>query len=212
MFYNIIMEQILAFKTIEKEVIVEQEINKSKFISYLCPVQSEDEAKEYLKQIKKMHPKATHHCSAYRVGEIERSNDDGEPASSAGLPMLQVLKGHDLDNVIAVVVRYYGGVKLGVGGLIRAYGGSVTLAIESSVILVPQWMHTVQLIFPYEYINTIETHCEGLAEIVNRQYDSNVYYTVKTQNPEQLEELNDLTRGTINMVELEKEIDYVKED
>ncbi|NLW15317.1 MAG: YigZ family protein, partial [Erysipelothrix sp.] len=131
-------ESLLKFKTIEEEVIVEQEINKSKFITYLSPISSEDEAKEYLRAIKKDHPKAAHHCSAYVVGEIERSNDDGEPASSAGLPMLQVLRGNELHNVIAVVVRYFGGIKLGVGGLIRAYGSSVTQSIEASQILNPK--------------------------------------------------------------------------
>ena len=191
------MDEKLKYKTIKDEVIVEQEINKSKFISYLCPVQTEEEAKEYLKSIKKLHPKATHHCSAYVVDDIERSNDDGEPASSAGLPMLQVLRGNDLNFVIAVVVRYYGGVKLGVGGLIRAY------------ILVPKWLYTLSLTFPYEYINAVETHCGDVAEIIDRQYEASAIYFVKTENPTSLSELNDLTRGTIVMEDIKREIDYI---
>ena len=203
------MDEKLKYKTIKDEVIVEQEINKSKFISYLCPVQTEEEAKEYLKSIKKLHPKATHHCSAYVVDDIERSNDDGEPASSAGLPMLQVLRGNDLNFVIAVVVRYYGGVKLGVGGLIRAYGGGVSYAIEHANILVPKWLYTLSLTFPYEYINAVETHCGDVAEIIDRQYEASAIYFVKTENPTSLSELNDLTRGTIVMEDVKREIDYI---
>ena len=203
------MKDILNYKTIKESVIVEQEINKSKFISYLEPVETEDEAKAFLKEVKKEHPKATHHCSAYVVGEIERSNDDGEPASSAGLPMLQVLRGNDLKNVIAVVVRYYGGIKLGVGGLIRAYGGGVSYALEHAHILAPKWVYELDLTFPYEYINAVETHCTDVAEIIDRKYDANVTYTVTLENPEALDELHDLTRGTVKIVQNKREIQYI---
>ena len=160
MLYNVYMTKILL-NTIESDVLVEQEITKSKFLTYLSPIDSEDEAKEILKAIKKEHPKAAHHCSAYVVGEIERSNDDGEPSSSAGLPMLQVLRGNNLTGVIAVVVRYFGGIKLGVGGLIRAYGSSVTQAIEASTILYPSDVYTMTLNFPYEFTNEVEMHKEN---------------------------------------------------
>lgn len=206
------METNLLHKTIQDEIITEQEISKSKFLTYLAPVEDEEAAKEYLRHIKKIHPKATHHCSAYVVGEIERSNDDGEPASSAGLPMLQVLRGHDLQNVIAVVVRYYGGTKLGVGGLIRAYGSSVTLGIEEAKILVPKLVHTVMISFPYEHINAVETLCEGVAEIVERDYDAQVHYTVKVENLESLDDLNDFTQGTGILEVLEKEVEYIPDE
>lgn len=205
------MEKEYTHKTIEAEILTEQDINKSKFLTYLAPVEDEEAAKEYLRSIKKMHPKATHHCSAYVVGEIERSNDDGEPASSAGLPMLQVLRGHQLQNVIAVVVRYFGGIKLGVGGLIRAYGSSVTQAIESAVILVPKEVHTMVISFPYEHINAIENLCEGVAEIIDRNYDTLVEYTIRIENPDALEDLNDVSKGTANLVPIEKAIEYIRE-
>lgn len=209
LFYNKDMKDLLNYKTIKEAVVVEQEINKSKFISYLEPVKTEDEAKAFLKDVKKQHPKATHHCSAYVVGEIERSNDDGEPASSAGLPMLQVLRGNDLQNVIAVVVRYYGGIKLGVGGLIRAYGGGVSFALEHAQILTPKWVYEMDLTFPYEYINAVETHCTEIAEIIDRKYDANVTYTVTLEDPKALDELNDLTRGTVEMNQNSREIQYI---
>lgn len=145
------------------------------------------------------------------MGEIERSNDDGEPASSAGLPMLQVLRGNELHNVIAVVVRYFGGIKLGVGGLIRAYGSSVTQSIEASQILNPKLMYTLDLEFPYEYINAVETLCTDVSEIVDRTYDANVIYTVKIENPEDLADLNDFTKGTAKVTEVLKDIEYVRD-
>ena len=196
-------------KTIQNEVLAQQEISKSKFLSYLAPVQSEEEAKEYLRRIKKEHPKATHHCSAYIVGEIERSNDDGEPASSAGLPMLQVLRGNELNNVIAVVVRYYGGTKLGVGGLIRAYGSSVTLAIEESVILLPEWVHTVTISFPYDMINAIETLASPVSEIIDRDYGDQVTYVLEIKNLEDLNDLSDVSKGTATLEVIDKQISYI---
>ena len=196
-------------KTIQNEVLAQQEISKSKFLSYLAPVQSEEEAKEYLRKIKKEHPKATHHCSAYIVGEIERSNDDGEPASSAGLPMLQVLRGNDLNNIIAVVVRYYGGTKLGVGGLIRAYGSSVTLAIDESVILLPEWVHTVKISFPYDMINAIETLASPVSEIIDRDYGDLVTYLLEIKNLEDLNDLSDVSKGTATLEIIDKQISYI---
>ncbi len=201
----------LNHRTIDKEVLTEQEIIKSKFLTYLAPVQNEESAKEFLRDIKKMHPKANHHCSAYIVGTIERSNDDGEPASSAGLPMLQVLRGHNLNNVIAVVVRYFGGTKLGVGGLIRAYGSSVTQAIEEATILTPKEVNTMLITFPYEHINAVELLCEGVAEILDRNYDALVEYTILIENPEDLSDLSDVTKGTGQLNLLEKSIEYIKE-
>ena len=209
--YNEGMKNI-DYRTIEYEVVVEQTINKSKFISYLAPVKTEDEAKEYLLSVKKEHHKATHHCSAYICDDIERSNDDGEPASSAGMPMLQVLRGNDMNYVIAVVVRYFGGVELGVGGLIRAYGSSVTLAIDEAEILKPTLVYDYDLVFPYEYINDVEVFIEDFAEVTNRDYTDRVKYTIFTVNEHKLETLTDITRGEIKFKKLGTRTEYVKED
>lgn len=200
----------LDYKIIEKEVIAEQIINKSKFISYLVPIQSEEEGKEVLRMIKKEHSKATHHCSALRVGEIERSNDDGEPASSAGLPMLQVLRGNKIQNVIAVVVRYFGGVELGVGGLIRAYGSSVTLAIEEAVCLSPQRVYQYRISFPYDTINEIETVLSGKSEIVDRNYDDLVHYDVLVNDPEALSSIQDVSRGQGVVTLMDETIEFFR--
>lgn len=183
--------------TIKDEVVTQQEIKKSKFITYLMPVETEDEAKDYLKLIKKMHPKATHHCSAYIVKGIERSNDDGEPASSAGLPMLEVLRGNRMEGVIAVVVRYFGGTELGVGGLIRAYGSSVTLGIQEAEILRPQIIYIYVLKFDYQYTNDVENFLAPIGTVENREYTDRAEYTVYLRDESTIKELEDITRGTI---------------
>ncbi len=197
------------YYTIQKPVVVEQEIKKSKFITYLEPVKTEDEAKEFIQAIKKEHFKATHHCSAYVIDQIERSNDDGEPASSAGLPMLQTLKGSSMNYVIAVVVRYYGGVKLGVGGLIRAYGSSVSQALEAAQLYEPLKVHRYAITFPYPSINDIEVHFEEEAEVLDREYGENVTYTIRLTDEALLDDLEDLTRGDVKIEKLGEAIEHV---
>ncbi|OLS04597.1 ABC transporter [Staphylococcus epidermidis] len=114
--------------TIKEEHTIENTINKSLFISHIKPVASEDEAKAFINEIKAQHKDATHNCSAYTIGpemNIQKANDDGEPSGTAGVPMLEILKKLDLHDVCVVVTRYFGGIKLGGGGLIRAYSGAV---------------------------------------------------------------------------------------
>lgn len=121
------------FKTIKADGIVEEEVKKSRFICHLKRVKTEEEARSFVASIKKQHYKATHNCSSFIIGEnadIKRSSDDGEPSGTAGIPMLTVLENNDLTNVAAVVTRYFGGVKLGAGGLIRAYTESVAKAVR----------------------------------------------------------------------------------
>ena len=120
------------YRTIKEDNQHEVEIKKSRFICFLKRIETEEEAKAFIQQIKKEHWKANHNCSAFVLGdhhEIQRSSDDGEPSGTAGVPMLEVMKKNDLINVCAVVTRYFGGTKLGAGGLIRAYSGSVAQAI-----------------------------------------------------------------------------------
>lgn len=123
----------MEFRTIKEDGQVQEEIKKSRFICHIKQVTTEDEARNFIQAVKKEHYKATHNCSAFILGErseMKRSSDDGEPSGTAGVPMLGVLENHQLTNVCAVVTRYFGGIKLGAGGLIRAYAGSVALAIK----------------------------------------------------------------------------------
>ena len=200
------------YQTIAEPILVEQHIKKSKFLTYLAPVKTEDEAKDFLASIKKEHHKATHHCSAYICDEIERSNDDGEPASSAGLPMLQTLQGSNMNYIIAVVVRYYGGVKLGVGGLIRAYSSSVQQALDAAIILEPLLVETYKIRFPYESINDIEVHLEDQATIISRDYDEAVSYTIEIIDRNLLEPLSDITRGQSCVKKIGESIKHVRKE
>ncbi|BAW16481.1 YigZ family protein [Streptococcus intermedius] len=123
----------MEFRTIKEDGQVQEEIKKSRFICHIKRVTTEDEARNFIQAVKKEHYKATHNCSAFILGErseMKRSSDDGEPSGTAGVPMLGVLENHQLTNVCAVVTRYFGGIKLGAGGLIRAYAGSIALAIK----------------------------------------------------------------------------------
>lgn len=123
----------MEFRTIKEDGQVQEEIKKSCFICHIKRVTTEEEARNFIQAVKKEHYKATHNCSAFILGEqseIKRSSDDGEPSGTAGVPMLGVLENHQLTNVCAVVTRYFGGIKLGAGGLIRAYAGNVALAIK----------------------------------------------------------------------------------
>lgn len=123
----------MEYRTISQDGQAQEEIKKSRFICHAKRVYSEEEARDFIAAIKKEHYKATHNCSAFIVGEkseIKRTSDDGEPSGTAGVPMLGVMENHQVTNVCFVVTRYFGGIKLGAGGLIRAYAGSVALAIK----------------------------------------------------------------------------------
>lgn len=125
----------MALYTIAQEEQTELVIEKSRFICTLKKAATEQAAQEFIKEMKKKYWDATHNCSAYIIGEAkacQRSSDDGEPSGTAGLPMLEVLRKNDLHNVVAVVTRYFGGIKLGTGGLVRAYTNSVAEGIKAA--------------------------------------------------------------------------------
>lgn len=126
------------YKTIEDPFINEIIIDKSKFITYLFPIKSEDDAKNYLSEIRKTHRDANHNCYAYVVGDnnqIQRASDDGEPQKTAGMPILDSILKNEIKDVLCIVTRYFGGIKLGAGGLIRAYSKSASEAIKYSSIV-----------------------------------------------------------------------------
>ncbi|MEU8519106.1 YigZ family protein [Streptomyces sp. NBC_01216] len=122
------------YRTLAREGSHETEINRSRFICALAPAASEQEAQDFVARVRKEHPAATHNCFAYVIGAdaaVQKAGDDGEPGGTAGAPMLQMLMRREVRYVAAVVTRYYGGVKLGAGGLIRAYGGVVGETLDS---------------------------------------------------------------------------------
>lgn len=123
----------MSVYTIIKDVENETVIDKSRFICTLHKVQTEQEAQEFIRTVKKKYWDATHNCSAYFIdSKTQRSSDDGEPSGTAGIPMLEVLRKAEVQNVVTVVTRYFGGIKLGVGGLVRAYTNSVAQALQKA--------------------------------------------------------------------------------
>ncbi|MFD5023858.1 YigZ family protein [Streptomyces sp. NPDC058373] len=122
------------YRTVAREGVHETEINRSRFLCTLAPAATEEEAQAVIARVRRAHTDASHNCFAYVIGadaSVQKAGDDGEPGGTAGVPMLQMLLRRDIRYAVAVVTRYFGGVKLGAGGLIRAYGGSVGEALDA---------------------------------------------------------------------------------
>ena len=137
----------------------------SKFLAFAFPVGSEEEVREKLEMLRKTYYDARHHCYAYRLGndgEKSRANDDGEPGHSAGDPILGQIKSRELTNALVVVIRYFGGTKLGVSGLINAYKTAAAEALELNTIVTHDITHLIRFSFPYEEMNTVMKLCKDL--------------------------------------------------
>lgn len=173
------------------------EIKKSKFITYLHRTDNEEEAKEFLKSIKKQHPQASHHCTAMIIGNIVRSNDDGEPSQTAGHPMLDVLLHHNMQDILAIVVRYFGGTKLGTGGLVRAYSSSISQALEKSVLVQETIFDEYEIQFDYSLIGKLDYYFgNNNIEVTIKDYAENViYHYLTTQDI--TSDLKEISNGAI---------------
>ncbi len=152
-----------TFKTIKEPVIGEYTVKGSRFITYCFSVESDTEWQKSLQEVKKIHPKASHHCYAYRLGTDDnnyRANDDGEPSGTAGKPILGQLRSFDVTNTIVIVVRYFGGTLLGASGLISAYKKAAAGALEQATIIEKSVADLYRLTFEYsimtEVMNTVK--------------------------------------------------------
>ncbi|MGB4181232.1 MAG: YigZ family protein, partial [Bacilli bacterium] len=163
-----------------------------------------DEAAELLKQIKKRHYDATHHCYAYILGETgatARNNDDGEPARTAGAVIYEVLKKNELTNTLAIVVRYFGGIKLGAGGLIRAYGGTVAKAIETVNKIKIEKTISLTIEVDYAFYDQIEKNLEPFQ--TEKIFSDKVIIKLKVpenRNESLTRELTNITGGNIKIL------------
>jgi len=157
---------------------------KSRFISYVQPVYSEEEAMQFLGSIRKKHYDATHHCYAYILGEsmnVQRSSDDGEPSGTAGVPILEVLKKEEITNSIVIVTRYFGGILLGAGGLIRAYTEGAARGINASGTVRVQPFSVHQLKMDYSFLSKLQYEIPRKNYIIeNIEYLENVTMRVLT--------------------------------
>ena len=155
-------------------------IKNSRFICILIPISSDD-ISQYLESIKLEYPKASHYCYAYIYNDIYRSSDDGEPGGTAGMPILNVLQKEDVINTLCVVVRYFGGIKLGAGGLVRAYTKVVSDTIRISSFQEMEIGYKIQLSFSYEDEKNI-LYILGKSEILNKEYLDSITYICYVQN------------------------------
>jgi len=176
------------FRTIKNDGTYENVIKKSRFICHLKRTETEEEATAFINKIKKEHDKATHNCSAYMIGEhnqIQRAHDDGEPSGTAGAPMLEIFKKRELKNVTAVVTRYFGGIKLGAGGLIRAYGGAVNDAVDTVGVIERQLLQQIYLTVEYSQSGMLENELRESNYILNNtEYTDKVTFVCFVQNNE----------------------------
>ena len=202
------------YRTVSSDEIfsAEYEVKKSKFIAHVKNVENEESAREFLQLIRKKYFDATHNCSAWILGDngnFQKSNDDGEPGGTAGNPILETIKKNNLTNTAVVVTRYFGGIKLGAGGLIRAYSHTAALGLDASKILQMTTFQKISLTIEYNFLATVENFLRKK----NIRVESSDYADVVTLNililPAQIEnfltELTDLTAANF-LHELQEKI------
>ena len=192
--------------TIKQAHSIENVISKSRFIAYIKPVSTENEAKAFIDEIKIKHKDATHNCSAYTVGpemNIQKANDDGEPSGTAGIPMLEILKKLEIHNVCVVVTRYFGGIKLGAGGLIRAYSGAVRDVIYDMGRVELREAIPVTVTLDYDQTGKFEYELASTTFLLREQfYTDKVSYqidVVKNEYDAFIDFLNRITSGNYDL-------------
>ena len=167
--------------TIDNDITNEIIIKNSKFICIIHKIYNIDDIDLYLKTVKDLYKDATHYCYAYIINDIKKFNDDGEPNGTAGSPIIQVLEKNSLNYVICIVIRYFGGIKLGGGGLIRAYYKSVVECLKLSNIKELIKGYNVDIIFNYNYINTVNYLLKE-CNILNKEFNDNITYNLNVDS------------------------------
>ena len=191
-------------KTIKENVINEIIINKSKFITVLEYVETKEDVEKCLNKYKNTYKDATHYCYAYVIENINKSSDDGEPAGTAGIPMLNALLKNNLTNILAITVRYFGGIKLGAGGLIRAYTKSLTETIKNSKIVEIEKGLEVKIIINYDMQKSLDYLLKDY-EIISKSYQEQITYIVKVP-VSFLDKLNNYNTEKVKETYIEKDV------
>ncbi len=166
---------VIYMYTITKDVQSELIINKSRFITFIYRVKSVSEINQILSNLKNNYKDATHYCYAYVINNIKKASDDGEPSHTAGRPMLNVLENKKINNVLAVVIRYFGGIKLGAGGLVRAYTNAISSALKSASLTPVINELKIRIEFRYEDINKVNYLLRNY-KITYKEFSQNVIY------------------------------------
>ena len=189
-------------KSIQKEITSEIIINKSKFITILTNINDIDKVKEKLEEIKKQYKDATHYCYAYIINNHEKCSDNGEPSGTAGMPILNVLKQNDLTNILCVVIRYFGGIKLGAGGLIRAYSTSASVALNKAIITNLVNGYNITIEFSYDNLKQIDYLLKNID--IKKDYQTNITYNFNITETKFNQIENELTK--LSKIKLKKQI------
>ena len=201
--------------TVEHRYDEEYIVNKSRFIGYACPVTTQEEAVEFINEIKKKHADATHNVYAYqiRTPEYSRYSDDGEPQGTAGMPVLDVIKKNGLTDVCVVVTRYFGGILLGAGGLVRAYSHSAKIAVEGANIIKMSPCTVLKVVCDYGFYGRLSTFVPESGGIVeNTDFGENVtmIFRLPTRDVEKLrEELTELSFGKVTAEKIGEKFDSI---
>jgi len=182
----------------------EEVIKKSTFIAIVAPVMSAEDAKQFLQTHSQSD--VTHNCWAYKVGQVYRFNDDGEPSGTAGKPILNAIEGQGFDNTVALVIRHYGGIKLGTGGLMRAYGGGVSRCLQSAEFEIIQNLSELIFKVPFQYIQAIHNLASHLkADILSEDFDEQgaiIVLKLLTENTETcIKKAANLSKGAIVLID-----------
>ena len=187
-------------KTIKEAVQCEINVKKSQFICSLFPTKNKKESKEIIQKLNEQYSDATHNCTAYVVSDGEGFDDDGEPGGTAGKPMINVLRKNELHNVTAVVTRYFGGIKLGAGGLVRAYSKSVMEAVGEAEIVEIEEYSVYELIFEYSDIKIADTEVRNnQLTAINKKYSDKVIYEVVSKDSRDIGQIFEKYSGKIKV-------------
>lgn len=182
-------------------------IKKSEFVCHLIPCSDIEQAKELIEHYSDPH--ATHNCIAYIIGSHERANDDGEPSQTAGMPMLNVLKMQNLTNIIAIVTRYFGGIKLGAGGLTRAYTQSVAETLKMADIVEKELVDLYEITIDYTYTRKFDYLLkQHNIKCINQEYNEQVSYQCYLKDLTFLDQIQELTSNQFHFKKLRS--DYIE--
>ncbi|WP_288193712.1 YigZ family protein [uncultured Methanobrevibacter sp.] len=193
-------------KTIKKPVEAQINIKKSNFIARLYPAKDKKEVKKIIEEVSTRYSDATHNCTAYIVSDSQGYDDNGEPSGTAGKPMMNVLIKNNLSNIVAIVTRYFGGIKLGAGGLVRAYSHSILKAIEEAEIVNMELFNIYEAIFDYENIKEFDSELRKYnLKVIKKDYNVKVTYLIASNQIDIISNIEEKLQSDVK-------IDLIKKD
>lgn len=188
-------------QTIKENFVDKYEIKQSKFITLLYKINSIDDINKYLQEVKNNYKDATHYCYAYKFNGSQKFSDDGEPGGTAGLPIVEVLNKKDINNILCIVVRYFGGIKLGAGGLVRAYTKTVCNAIDKCQIIILDKGYLIRINLNYDEQKKYDYLFKD--KIIKKEFNNQITYYIKISKDE-LEKINNINFEILENIYIEK--------